>query len=59
MSNVNVAAVAVLTDISMIILAEGVKPDANLLKRAELENLSVYSSPMSSYELSWKLHDML
>ncbi len=59
MSNVNVAAVGVLTEVSMIILAEGVVPDADLLKRAEREELNIYSSPMSAYELSWRLHELL
>ncbi len=59
MSNVNVAAVGVLTDVSMIILAESVVPDADLLKRAEREELSIYSSPLSAYELSWRLHELL
>ncbi len=38
MSNVNVAAVAVLAELSMIILAENVKPDADLLKRHSLKS---------------------
>jgi len=59
MSNVNVAAVAVLTEVSMVILAEGVGPDADLLKRAVREGLNVYSRPMSAYELAWRLHGLL
>jgi serine kinase of HPr protein (carbohydrate metabolism regulator) len=59
MSNVNVAAVAVLAEVSMIILAENVKPDADLLKRAQSEKLNVYKSPLSAYELSWRLHNII
>ena len=59
MSNVNVAAVAVLAEISMIILAENVRPDADFLKRAQTEELNVYTSPLSVYDLSWRLHDYL
>ncbi len=59
MSNVNVAAVAVMAEASMVILAEGVKPDPELLRRAELEGIALYSSPLNAYELSWRLHEAL
>jgi hypothetical protein len=59
MSNANVAAVAVMAEISMVILAEGVRPDPELLRRAELEGVALYSSPLSAYELCWRLHEAL
>jgi hypothetical protein len=51
MSNVNVAAVAELTDVACVILAENVKPDAALLERAIKEGLPLFSSELSAYEL--------
>ena len=59
MSNVNVAAVALMADVSMIVLAEGVEPDEALLQRAKINGLGLYSSPLGAYELSWRLHDLL
>lgn len=59
MSNLNVAAVALLADVSMIILAEGVTPDEELLKKASAQGLGLFSSEMSAYELSWRLHELL
>ena len=35
MSNQNVAAVALMADVSCVILTEGVQPDADLLRRAQ------------------------
>ena len=50
MSNQNVAAVAVMTDLSCIVLTEGVKPDAQLLARAETEGLNLLGTALSTYE---------
>ena len=59
MSNVNVAAVGLLADVSMIILAEGVEPDEPLLQKAAQNGIGLYSSPMGAYELSWRLKGLL
>ena len=59
MSNVNVAAVAVMADISMIILTESVEPDDPLLEKARLHGIGMYSTESSTYEISWKIHEIL
>lgn len=59
MPNVNVAAVAALTDVSCVILAEGVKPDAVLLERAIREELPLLASKLSAFELCVKIGDSL
>lgn len=59
MSNVNVAAVGLLADVSMIILAEDVIPDDDLLDRAQRQGLGLYSSPLGAYELSCRLHELI
>lgn len=50
MSNQNVAAVAVMAEISCIVLTEGVKPDEQLLARAETEGLDLLGTGLSTYE---------
>ena len=50
MSNQNVAAVAVMADLSCIILTEDVAPDPQLLERAEKEGLNLLGTPLSTYE---------
>jgi len=52
MSNVNVAAVAQLADVSCVILAEGVRPDGALLDRAVLEGLPLLSAPAPAFSLA-------
>lgn len=59
MSNVNVAAVAHLTDVSMVILAEDVKPDDALLQRAENEGMNLYGSSLSAFALCWRLRALM
>ena len=59
MSNINVAAVAALTDVSCVILAEGVKPDQDLLNRATHEDLPLLSSEFPAYELCWRIKEAL
>jgi len=59
MPNVNVAAVAALTDVACVILAEGVKPDATLLERAIKEELPLFCSELSAYELCVRISKAL
>ena len=50
MSNINIVAVATLTDVSCIVLAEGVSPDADALSTAEAKGINILSTGLSSYE---------
>lgn len=59
MSNVNVAAVAVLTDVSCIILTEGVQPDAALLSRAQNQGINLLGTNLSTYSCAVKLGALL
>lgn len=59
MSNINVAAVAVLTDVSCIILTEGVKPDAPLLTRAQTQGINLLGTPLSTYDCAVRLGILL
>ena len=55
MSNQNVAAVAALSDVSCVIFAEGVKPDPDLLKKAEIQGINLLGTSMSSFQTAVKL----
>ena len=59
MSNVNVASVAELTDVSCVILAEGVEPDPTLMEKLERISAGVYGSPLSAYEVACRLYAAL
>ena len=59
MSNQNVAAVAVMTDLSCIILTEGVRPDEPLLSRCEKEGINLLGTELSTFEAAAKLAAVL
>lgn len=59
MSNINVVAVAALTEAAVIILAEGVEADEKLLAAANAKGINMFSSPLPAYELALSLGDLL
>lgn len=56
MSNVNIVAVATLTDCAAVLLAEGVMPEADVLEKANAQGVTVLSSEKSAYELSKEIY---
>lgn len=59
MSNRNIVAVAALADVSCILLAEGVKPDADVAQLAEQKGINLLCSERSAYETALLLRDCL
>ena len=59
MSNQNVAAVAVMVDISCVILTEGVKPDETLLKQASERGVNLLGSSKTTFEMASQLGALL
>lgn len=57
MSNINIVAVATLTDVSCIILSEGVNPEEDVIKKADKEGIIILRSTKTSYEISCKIHE--
>lgn len=57
--NINVPAVASLTDAAMVIIAEGIQLDEGAKKRAESEGISVYSSENSAFFLACQVKECL
>ena len=55
MSNVNIVAVASLTDVSVVILAEGVVLDESVVSTAEKKGINIVSSSVPAYETAMKL----
>lgn len=57
--NINVPAVASLTDCAMVIIAEGMKLDPQAKSRADMEDIPVFESDKSAFELACCLRDCL
>ena len=59
MSNMNVAAVASLADVSCVIFSEGVMPDENVAKTAEQRGINMLCTDLTSYETAARLSELL
>ena len=59
MSNQNVAAVAVMADISCVILTEGVKPDTPLAARTKTEGINILGTGLSTYQAAALFSDIM
>ncbi len=55
MSNLNIVAVATLSDVACILLAEGVVPDPAVVETATGKDINLLTSPLSAYELAREL----
>lgn len=56
MNNVNVAGVATLADVSVILLCEGVKPDDRLTEKCQSEQISLLTTDLDVYSAIVKLN---
>lgn len=54
MSNQNVAAVAVMAELSCVILTEGVSPDPELLEKAAREHINLLGTDLPTFEAASK-----
>ncbi len=58
MANVNVIAVASLTEAAAVVLCEGVELSDDAFMAAEKNDITVVSTPLSAYELCCRIHDI-
>lgn len=59
MSNINTVAVASLSDVSLVLLAEGVTLEDEVKSAAEAKGINVASSALSAYEIATELSKLL
>lgn len=59
MNNTNVAAVAALTDVACVILAEGVIPDEHLLGKVRMQGINLLGTGLSTYQCALELGRLL
>lgn len=57
-TNLNVVAVAALTEAGCVILADGFLPDENTAAKADAEGIPILSSEASAYTLAKKLGEL-
>lgn len=59
MSNINVIAVASLSDVSCVIFAEGVTPDDDIVSVAKEKGINLLCSELPTYETAVKISEFL
>lgn len=59
MSNVNVIAVASLSDVSCVLLAEDVTLESDVLATAKEKGINVLSTSLATYEAALKVSEMI
>ena len=59
MTNVNVVAVAMLREISAILLAEGVEIENEVIEAARLKGVNVLRTPLTAYEAAKKIAEII
>lgn len=59
MANMNTLAVASLTDVACVILAEGAVMDAPMLEKAASEGITVFSTPMPIFDAAFTVYQRL
>ncbi|MBE6753872.1 MAG: hypothetical protein E7559_05935 [Ruminococcaceae bacterium] len=59
MSNINIAAVAALTDVACIVLAEDVQPDEKVVAVAKDKGINLLASERNAFELAGLLYGEL
>lgn len=57
-TNVNIVAVAVLTEVSCIIVPENIEIDNQTIHKANQEGIPLLSSTLSGYQLACKLNEL-
>ena len=58
-TNINVVAVAVLTEVGCVILPENITADENTVKKADIEDVPILSTPKTAYEIACLIKDMV
>ena len=59
MNNINIVAVASLTEAACIILAEGISADETIINKADGEGIIILKSDLTAFELAVKISELL
>jgi predicted transcriptional regulator len=59
LTSLNIIAVALLAEISCIIIPQGITVEEKTLKKAESEDIPILSTAMDTYEICWRAHQLM
>lgn len=58
-ANVNIAAVAALTGCAAIVIVEGMTADSATVEKAKAQDITIFESGDTAYELACKIRDLI
>ena len=58
-TNINILAVATITEVACIIVPEGIVVDETTVKKAETQGINIFSSDKTSYELAKEIGGLI
>lgn len=58
-TNVNIVAVAVLTEAACIVVVEGMEPDEETIEKAKMQNVTIFKTPDTAFALACKIQKLL
>lgn len=58
-THVNIVAVAVLAEISCIIIPEKIQVEEATIKKANSQGVTILGSDLTAYEICWRIHEVL
>ena len=59
LTHTNIIAVAQLGEIGAVVVPEDIPVPEQTVEKAREEGINLFSSPLSAYEISWRLHGEL
>ena len=59
LTNINVVAVAMLTDVACVVIPESIEIESETITKAENEGVTILRSDMSAYEICIRAHELL
>ncbi len=57
--NINIVAIAVLTELSAIIISQGMTVDNSVIEKAKQEGITIFKTDTASYELCLKIGSLI
>lgn len=58
-ANVNIDAVAVLTGCAAIVIVEGMTADSETVKKAQVQDVTIYRTEETAYDLACKIKELI
>ncbi len=58
-TNVNIDAVAVLTEVSAIVLVEGMEPDESAVEKAKMQDITILKTQETAFSLACRIREIL